>query len=190
VLARFQSVKGHLNFLDAAPKILDVVPAARFLFVGDTAFDTRDANETRASVQERVSNDERLNQAVVFCGFSTDVARVLRASDVLVCPSDMESYGMTNIEAMACGVPVVSTNVGGPSETIADGETGFLVPPRDPTALAARVIQLLSDQNLRLTLGRNGRRRVEENYSLRASAARLEQVYVRAFGVALSGGGE
>ena len=137
VLARFQSVKGHANFLDAALLILDEAPDARSLLVGDTAFDTRDANETRAMVRERVANDERLRNAVVFCGFRTDVPRFLRSTDVLVCPSEFETYGMTNIEAMACGVPVVSTNVGGPSETIVDGETGFLVPPKDANALAA-----------------------------------------------------
>lgn len=182
VLARFQSVKGHANFLDAAPIILNAVPDARFLFVGDTAFDTADANETRTMVRERVADDERLRDAVAFCGFRTDVPRVLRATDVLVCPSEFETYGMTNIEAMACAIPVVSTNVGGPSETIVDGETGFLVPPGDPHGLAVRVIQLLSDARLRRELGFNGRKRVETHYALRDSAARLAQVYANALG--------
>lgn len=177
VLARFQSVKGHANFLDAAPKILDAVPEARFLFVGDTAFGTADANETRERVRERVESDPRLWAAVVFCGFRTDVARFLRSTTVLVCPSDFESYGMTNIEAMACAVPVVSTNVGGPSETIVQGETGFLIPPNEPDALAARVVELLLNPNLCAVMGARGRERVERNYDLRDSAARLGQVY-------------
>ncbi|MCC7162355.1 MAG: glycosyltransferase family 4 protein [Anaerolineae bacterium] len=182
LLARFQSVKGHANFLNAAPAILDAVPGARFLFVGDAAFDTRDANETRDMVRERVRNDERLRRAVVFCGFRADVARILCSSDVLVCPSGFETYGMTNIEAMACAIPVVSTNVGGPSETIVDGETGFLVPPKDPRALAARVIQLLNDARLRRELGFNGRKRVETHYALRNSVAQLERAYTNALG--------
>jgi len=149
VLARFQSVKGHLRFLTAAPAILDACPDTRFLFVGDTTFGTSDANTTRGEVGERVANDARLRAAVVFAGFRRDIPRVLHATDVLVCPSDFETYGMANIEAMACAVPVVSTNVGGPGETIADGETGFLVAPTEPAALAERVCRLVGDANLR-----------------------------------------
>ncbi len=188
VLARFQSVKGHTNFLDAAPTILDAIPNARFMFVGDAAFGTHDANETREMVRARVENDSRLRAAVVFCGFRTDVARFLRLTDVLVCPSDFESYGMTNIEAMACAVPVVSTNVGGPSETIVDGTTGFLVPPNDPNALAARVIPLLRDETMRREIGARGRQRVERMYDLSHSAARLEQVYASAMEKSHKGG--
>src|SRR5581483_5665818 len=113
----------------------------------------------------------RLRAAVVFCGFRRDVPRVLRASDILVCPSAFETYGMANIEAMACGIPVVSTNVGGPRETIVDGETGFLVPPNEPGMLAARVIELLGSAERRCQMGHKGRQRVLERYDLRASVA-------------------
>lgn len=177
VLARFQSVKGHARFLNAAPKILNAFPSARFLFVGDNTFETADANETRRAVRERVQHDERLRAAVVFCGFRKDIARLLNASDVLVSPSDFETYGMSILEAMACGLPVVSTNVGGPSETIVEGETGFLVSPSDENTLAARVKQLLADSALRRALGENARARVLQNYSLRQSVAHLQNVY-------------
>ncbi len=182
VLARFQSVKGHAYLLDAAPAILDAFPETRFLFVGDTTFETVDANATRRAVGERVAADARLRAAVVFCGFRRDVPRVLRASDILVCPSAFETYGMANIEAMACGIPVVSTNVGGPRETIVDGETGFLVPPNEPGMLAARVIELLGSAERRCQMGHKGRQRVLERYDLRASVARLERVYAEALG--------
>ncbi len=177
LLARFQSVKGHMNFLDAAPEILDAFPDTRFLFVGDTAFDTNDASETRRAVRARVATDERLRAAVIFCGFRRDVPRLLRASTLLVCPSDFETYGMSNLEAMACGIPVVSTNVGGPSETIVDGETGFLVPPREPHTLAARVNQILAEPALRERMGRNARARVEQHFALCNSVARLQEIY-------------
>ena len=179
MLARFQSVKGHATLLDAAPLILDAFPRARFLLVGDTAFDTRDANATRDLIHARVANDQRLRRAFVFAGFRRDIVRVLNASDVLVCPSDFETYGVANVEAMACGVPVVSTNVGGPSETIADGETGFLVPPRDSNALAARVKQLLGDDALRAHMRANARTRAEKLFALSASVAQLENLYTR-----------
>jgi glycosyltransferase involved in cell wall biosynthesis len=177
LLARFQSVKGHEILLDAVPHILDAFPAARFLFVGDSAFDTTDANETRARIHARVAGDERLRAAVVFCGFRRDIPRLLRASDLVVCPSWFETFGVANVEAMSCGIPVVSTNVGGPAEKIVDGETGFLVPPRDPNALAARVVQLLADPVLRHSMGVNARRRVERLYDVTDTVMQLERVY-------------
>ncbi|HZQ07689.1 MAG TPA: glycosyltransferase family 4 protein [Anaerolineae bacterium] len=177
VLARFQSVKGHDVLLDAAPKILEAFPTARFLFVGDTAFDTQDANTTRRQIHQRVEADARLRAAVGFTGFRLDIPRVLRATDVLVCPSWFETYGMANLEAMACAVPVVSTNVGGPSETIVDGETGFLVPPHDPDAIAERICELLSNAALRRRMGERGRCRVEQRYDLKSSVAGLERIY-------------
>lgn len=177
LLARFQTVKGHALFLDAIPQILDACPRARFLLVGDATFGTQDALATRAEIQKRVADDPRLRAAVVFAGFRRDIPRILNATDVLVSPSDFETYGMAILEAMACGLPVVSTNVGGPSETMADGETGYLVPPRDPQALAARVIQLLGDFHLRETFGQNARERVLEKFSLARSAGALQALY-------------
>jgi glycosyltransferase involved in cell wall biosynthesis len=78
---------------------------------------------------------------------------------------------------MACGVPVVSTNVGGPTETVVDGETGFWVPPRDAHAIAARVCELLTNRELRAQMGARGRQRVVEHFALTTSVARTEQVY-------------
>ncbi len=177
ILARFQSVKGHAVFLDAAPHILDAFPTARFLFVGGAEFNTRDAQETRDEIYARVAAHERLRAAVVFAGFRRDIPRLLNASDLLVCPSWFETFGMALVEAMACGVPVVSTNVGGPSETVINGETGFLVPPRDPNALGARVNQLLADSALRKNFGIHARARVEKHFALDKSVDALQTLY-------------
>ncbi|TAH53255.1 MAG: glycosyltransferase family 1 protein [Chloroflexota bacterium] len=177
ILARFQSVKGHANFLEALPKILDAFPQTRVLFVGDAEFETRDATETRAEIYARVMQEERLRNAIVFAGFRRDIPRILNATDLLVSPSWFETYGMAIVEAMACAVPVVSTNVGGPSETMADGETGFLIPPHDPETLAARVIELLAQPELRQRFGKNARTRVEKQFALRDSVRTLESLY-------------
>ena len=179
MLARFQSVKGHAVLLDAAPRILDAFPQTRFLLVGDAEFNTPDARATRAEIYARVNADERLRRAVVFAGFRRDIADILNASAVLVCPSDFESFGVANIEAMACGIPVVSTNVGGPMETMVDGETGFLIPPRDPAALAARVNALLADAALRQRLGANGRARVLKHFTLAERVKQLQTLYAQ-----------
>jgi glycosyltransferase involved in cell wall biosynthesis len=183
LLARFQEVKGHEYFLRAAREILNFFPDARFLIVGDNAFATAEGDAYQRAMLDMIGNDERLRARVVVAGFRRDIAPILRATDVLVCPSLFETYGMANLEAMACGVPVVSTNVGGPAETIADGETGFLVPPREPEAIAARVCELLANAELRERLGKQARQRVLEKYTLTENVARLEQVYRDALGM-------
>lgn len=177
LLARFQPVKGHEFFLQAVPEILGKFSETFFLIVGDNAFATGEGENYKRAMLRHIQDDARLRERVVIGGFRRDIPRVLNASDVLVCPSLFETYGMSNLEAMACGVPAVSTNVGGPSETMVDGETGFLVPPRDPQALAQRVNQLLGDPALRKRIGANGRLRVLEHFSLRTNVERLEQVY-------------
>ncbi len=177
LLARFQEVKGHEYFLTAASEILRHFPGTRFLIVGDNAFRGDEAETYRRMILDRIERDVLLREHVVLAGFRRDIPRLLNASDVLVCPSLFETYGMSNIEAMACGIPVVSTNVGGPSETVADGETGFLVPPRDPAAIAARVCRLLGDETLRERMGANGRARVLKHFTLRQNVERLERLY-------------
>jgi len=177
LLARFQAVKGHEYFLHAARAILQTFPETRFVLVGDNAFARADADAYKRAMLDFVTQDKCLRARAVFAGFRRDIPRVLRATDVLVCPSLFETYGMANLEAMACGVPVVSVNVGGPAETVVDGETGFLVPPRDAPAIAARVMQLLADEGLRQRLGKRARQRVLENYTLEKNVARLQDVY-------------
>src|SRR5581483_1273039 len=162
---------------DAALEILARVPETFFLIVGDNAFATDEAENYKREILTRLANDERLRARVVCAGFRRDIPRLLNASDVLVCPSLFETYGMANLEAMACGVPVVSTNVGGPTETVVDGETGFWVPPRDAHAIAARVCELLTNRELRAQMGARGRQRVVEHFALTTSVARTEQVY-------------
>jgi glycosyltransferase involved in cell wall biosynthesis len=177
LLARFQAVKGHAVLLDAIPRILDACPGARFLFVGDAEFDTADANTTRDAVYARVENDSRLRAAIAFAGFRRDIPRLLNTTDILVCPSDFETYGMAIVEAMASGVPVVSTSVGGPSETVREGETGFLVPPGDPETLSARILQLAAQPEQRQEFGRRARARAERLYALGSSARALAELY-------------
>ncbi|MCA9909120.1 MAG: glycosyltransferase family 4 protein, partial [Anaerolineae bacterium] len=96
-----------------------------------------------------------------------------------VCSSDFESYGMVNVEAMACAKPVVSTRRGGPSETVVDGETGFLVDPRDHAALATQVLLLLRDADLRARMGVAGRARVKARFSARMMADQFSQTLER-----------
>jgi D-inositol-3-phosphate glycosyltransferase len=94
-----------------------------------------------------------------------ELHRYYSAADAAVSVPHYEPFGMTPLEAMACATPVVGSKVGGIKTSVADGETGYLVPPKDPEALAGRLARLLSDEVLRDRMGRAARRRIEEHYT-------------------------
>jgi D-inositol-3-phosphate glycosyltransferase len=99
------------------------------------------------------------------------------AADVFVSTPWYESFGITTLEAMACGVPVIGSAVGGIQHSVADGSTGFLVPARDPIALAARLRQLRDDPMLRASLGRAGVERVRAHFGWDRITGQLIDVY-------------
>lgn len=105
---------------------------------------------------------------VPFVREASDVARYYHAADVYAHPALAESFGLSIVEAMACGLPVVATNVGGIPEVVADGLTGVLVPPRDAPAMSRALERLLRDPTLRRSLGGAGLRRAHERYRLEA----------------------
>ena len=104
---------------------------------------------------------------------------LLQSADVVVCAPWYEPFGIVPLEAMACGVPVVASAVGGLQDTVADSVTGLLVPPRDPVALAAAVTSLLDDPGRRAAYGRAGRERVERRYSWSRVAAATADAYAQ-----------
>jgi glycosyltransferase involved in cell wall biosynthesis len=176
ILGRFQPIKGHLNFLSMAAQIAPDFPKARFLIVGDNVLDGAIGDRHKAAIIETVNSNPDLKRSVIFTGFTDDLVPTLNATDLLVCASDFESFGMAHLEAMACETPVVSTNNGGPAETVLDGKTGLLVPPKNPDALADAVRQLLSDPERRVQMGKAGRQHVLDTLDVRHYAARFSAV--------------
>jgi D-inositol-3-phosphate glycosyltransferase len=112
-------------------------------------------------------------ECVTFAGSQPqhDLHRYYGAADAAVSVPHYEPFGMTPLETMACAIPVVGSRVGGIKTSVADGETGYLVPPRDPEALAGRLLRLLSDPALQDRMGRAGRRRIEKHYTWERVAA-------------------
>ncbi len=111
---------------------------------------------------------------------NAEVASLLSGLDMFAMPSRREEWGVAAAEASASGLPVVATSVGGIPEIVVDGETGLLVPPEDPAALAKALERLIGDPGLRSRLGKAGRRRIEEFYRWDRCVDRMELVYRRA----------
>lgn len=167
IVAALRPEKDHDTFLRAARRIADAQPAARFLIIGD--------GPMREPI-ERLIGELGLGERVRVAGSRPDVAALLRAMDVVVLSShSVECFPMALLEAMAAAKPAVCTAVGGVPELIADGETGYLVPARDPERLADRVIELLSDAATRRRMGAAARVRVETEFNLRMSIAAAER---------------
>ncbi len=174
---RFQRVKGHHIFQDMAERLLAELPATQFIIAGDDTFGAAADQRYRDAILARAADSAALRDNLRYIGFREDIEMVYAAADVVVCPSEFESYGKANLEAMACGRPVVSGRRGGPAETVADGVTGYLVESGDAVALAARARRLLGDAELRGKMGRAGRQRVETGFSLAAATAAYESIF-------------
>lgn len=170
MVARFQHVKGHHTFQAMARRILAIMPDVQFIIAGEDVFGVAADAAYKAQILETAQHDPLLRERLHYIGFRDDVENVFAAADVVVCPSDFESYGKVNLEAMASGKAVVSTNQGGPSETLINGETAYLVNAGDAQALAEKVLLLLQNPRERERIGQNGRKRVLEMFSAKASA--------------------
>jgi N-acetyl-alpha-D-glucosaminyl L-malate synthase BshA len=120
-----------------------------------------------------------LGEHVHFDGEQVDLPGVYRASDVLLLPSQTESFGLVALEAMACGVPVVASRVGGLPEVVTDGETGLLAPVGDVAQMAEQVVRLLTDDDFHARAARAARRRVEEHFQLHTMVDQYEALYRR-----------
>ena len=135
----------------------------------------------------------RVAARVVFTGRRDDVSALTSDLTLAVLPSTREAQGISILEAMARGVPVVASAVGGIPEVVTDGVDGRLVPPGDSDALADAIVELLRDDELRLRLGEAGRRTVVDRFSIDAQVRSIEAVYdeeLARAGVLLKGEGE
>jgi glycosyltransferase involved in cell wall biosynthesis len=118
-----------------------------------------------------------LEPYVRFAGFRRDIQRLLAGSDVMVLPSHWEGFGLVLLEAMEAGIPVVATRVGAIPEVVAEGETGLIVPPRDPDALAAAMARLLGNPDTARKMGAAGRRRLETVFTMERAVRAHEDLY-------------
>ncbi|MFN8621999.1 MAG: glycosyltransferase family 4 protein [Chloroflexota bacterium] len=186
VIGRLEPEKGQATLIDAWPLVLERVPAARLLVVGEGS--CRDALEAQAEAHgllgDACSGDAcvgtrhaRPNAKVVFTGRRDDVPAVTAALDVAVLPSYREAQGLVILEAMALSRPVVASDVGGIPEMITDGITGLLVPPHDPPALAAAIVRLLTDHPLADMIARAAHDMVHQRFCIEVMGAAIQDLY-------------
>ncbi len=168
-VARMVPNKGPKTLVRAAALVLHHHPQAQFVLVGD--------GPLRNQLQEQV-NHLGIEQAVQFLGLRHDVPDLMRQANVFVRPSTLEGMPLTILEAMASGLPVVATPVGGTPELVKDGVNGYLVPVNDHDALANSIIKLLDNPSLAEKMGQRGREMVEMDYTWDAAAEQTERVYL------------
>jgi len=157
VVGRLVPDKGGVHFLRAAARIAEEFPGARFLFAG---------RGTGEGALRKAAEDLGMSGRVVFLGFREDVPEITAALDLSVLPSvDCDASSAVLKEAMAVGRPVVATSIGGAGEIIEEGETGMLVPPADPGALARAMAAILRKADRGRSMGVRGRERVRALFS-------------------------
>ena len=167
-VGRLNPEKGHRYLLESVQLACRHIPGLRVLVVGEGPLRAKLKANTRAL---------HLDVVVSFLDWRDDVASLMSASDLFVLPSTRESFGLVILEALALRVPVIATRVGGVPEIIRTGETGILVEPRDPAALAEAMIWTLANPAQARQLARHGQAVVRQRFSLEAMVKATNRVY-------------
>jgi glycosyltransferase involved in cell wall biosynthesis len=180
MVANINPQKGVDDLVDVIARVAATHPRTRLVLVGEE-------HDTHVAYSERVRSRMRKNalqegRDVIFLGARDDVHRQLQGFDVFALASQPRSEGIPTVilEAMACGLPVVATDVGGVNEVVEDGVTGALVAPRNQQAMAAAISRLLDDPDARRRIGREAIDRAATRYSVHVTAA----AHVRAYDLA------
>ncbi len=168
-VGRLDPVKGHGALIRALARIRERHPAARLLLVGDGG---------ERAAYEALAGELGVRDRVFFLGWRQDVEELLETMDLFVLPSLNEGMGRAIVEAMAAGLAVVASRMGGVAEVVEEGATGLLVPAADPASLAEAMDRLLSRPEEREAMGSEGRRRARR-FSDEAMCDRLDALYRR-----------
>jgi L-malate glycosyltransferase len=180
VVAQLTPWKGQDDAVRTVGLLKQACPDIRLLLVGSAKFEssaTRYDNAAFVRSLRRLIDELDLGDEVVLVGERDDIPEILSAVDILLVPSWEEPFGRSISEAMAMGVPVAATRIGGPPELISDGEDGFLLPPRQPERWAAVLEPLVMSRDLRRRMGGTGRARALRRFSAQRHADEMLAVY-------------
>ncbi len=164
-----RSVKGHEVTLQAVKAVAGFYPGAKFLLVGDGP---------REEELKKMVSDLGISGHVIFTGFVDNIPEIYSISDIAVLSSWSEGFPQSIIQAMAAGVPVVATKVGGVPEAVIHGETGLLVDPGDYDALGVSIIRILNDDKLKNKLVGNALEKVKNLFTAEHMLEMIEELYI------------
>jgi L-malate glycosyltransferase len=168
-LSNFRPVTRPASVIEIFIRVQKSLPSV-LLMVGDGP---------ERSNAEWLTHHYGIDDKVRFLGKRDNIDELIGASDLLLLPSDTESFGLVALEAMACEVPVVVSKVGGLPEVVTDGKEGFLVEVHDVEGMADRALQILSDDSLRREMGLNGRKTAKARFCANDVVAQYERYYER-----------
>ncbi|MES2557834.1 MAG: glycosyltransferase family 4 protein [Bacteroidota bacterium] len=170
IVGRLAPIKNHTLFLDAVETILKQGIRARFFIVGD--------GSEKAMIAERVNIlNNTYGECITCTSWITDIATFNAGMDVICLTSDNEGTPVSLIEAQACNLPVISTDVGGVRDIVKDGETGFIVPKKNVSALAEKLALLINSKEIREKMSQNGWKFVEEQFHYTTLVRNMENYY-------------
>ncbi|MBP1686708.1 MAG: hypothetical protein H6Q33_2851 [Deltaproteobacteria bacterium] len=172
VVGRVIPNKGWPDILWVLAQLSLAEPTARLLVVGSVTPGYRSTLEAEAGVLQ-------VAKKIVWAGQRLDIPQVLSALDIFVSLSRQETFGLAILEALAAGIPVIATAVGGVPEVVRDGETGLLIPSGDHEAMARAIVALLRDEPRRRRLGQSGQRDARERFSAEIHVPRIEATLAR-----------
>jgi glycosyltransferase involved in cell wall biosynthesis len=168
-VARLDYLKDHATALRTMARVVGKAPQSRLILVGD--------GPERSAIESQV-RALKLDDNVCLLGTRSDVDRLLPGADAFLLTSVSEGIPLTVIEAMAAGLPVVGTDVGGMNEVVVDSTTGFLTPSNDDAALADRLLRLAGDPYLRQRMGAAGRARAKDLFDEPRMCADYQRLYL------------
>lgn len=168
--------KGVIDLVEALVRIKRCFPDAKLIMIGNDSVTSERDTRTKTELKALVAKHS-LDRDVLFTGFVEDIREFLAIIDVFVLPSYREGMPQSILEVMAMGKPVVATNIRGCREEVVHGETGYLVPVKDPARLAEAIIKLLSDEELAHRMGEAGRKRVVAEFDEKMVLERQTEVY-------------
>ncbi len=166
--ARFVEHKGHTYLIDALAIVADRLPHLHLLWLGDGSWEQKLRDQ---------ANDRGVADRIHFGGWQEQVHKILAGCDLMIQPSIIEPMGNSLLEGMRAGLPIIASRVGGMPEVIVENETGLLVEPRNPEALAAALEKLVGNPELMAQYGVAGRRRFLTHYTIDAVVDRWEQIF-------------
>jgi glycosyltransferase involved in cell wall biosynthesis len=169
IVARLSDIKGHVYLIRAMKHVLDKIPKALLLIVGEGRMKEELVN---------LSQSLGIEKNILFIPKVYDTRKVLSLMDIFVMPSLKEGLGLGLMEAMAWGLAVVASDIGGIKDLVKDGHTGLLVKPRDPIGISNALLDLINNKQKACALGNSARNFIRQNFSLEKMVQETEELYL------------